>query len=134
MRHRALLLALSLVVVACSTDESGIFDGPAPPADAGFGGTFSVVDASLLAVDAAPPPPWPAPTGTDAGAAPTTDPPPDDAGEEPAQEASVAIDASAPSLADAGACARPLGPGDLVIDELMIASVAGAGDHGEWLE
>jgi hypothetical protein len=33
-----------------------------------------------------------------------------------------------------GVCALPLAPGDLAIDELMIESVAGAGDHGEWLE
>jgi hypothetical protein len=33
-----------------------------------------------------------------------------------------------------GACTQPLAPGDLRIDELMIASVAGAGDDGEWLE
>jgi hypothetical protein len=35
---------------------------------------------------------------------------------------------------DGGVCPGPPGPGDLVIDELMIASVAGSGDHGEWLE
>jgi hypothetical protein len=35
---------------------------------------------------------------------------------------------------DADRCTFDLGPGDLVIDELMIASQAGAGDHGEWLE
>jgi hypothetical protein len=33
-----------------------------------------------------------------------------------------------------GACAQPLALGDLVIDELMIESVAGTGDYGEWLE
>jgi hypothetical protein len=33
-----------------------------------------------------------------------------------------------------GTCATPLAPGDLVIDELMIESVAGAGDDGEWIE
>jgi hypothetical protein len=33
-----------------------------------------------------------------------------------------------------GACTTPLAPGDLVIDELMIESVAGTGDYGEWLE
>jgi hypothetical protein len=32
------------------------------------------------------------------------------------------------------ACPGRLGPGDLVIDELMIASQAGSGDHGEWVE
>jgi hypothetical protein len=33
-----------------------------------------------------------------------------------------------------GECTQPLGAGDLLIDELMIESVAGAGDDGEWLE
>lgn len=35
---------------------------------------------------------------------------------------------------EGGVCASPLAAGDLVIDELMIASVAGAGDYGEWIE
>ncbi|HXN32289.1 MAG TPA: hypothetical protein VN894_10525 [Polyangiaceae bacterium] len=35
---------------------------------------------------------------------------------------------------DGGVCMTALAEGDLVIDELMIESVAGAGDHGEWLE
>ncbi|MGH7439267.1 MAG: hypothetical protein ACRENE_26575 [Polyangiaceae bacterium] len=34
---------------------------------------------------------------------------------------------------DAG-CTAIIGPGDLVIDELLIESVIGAGDHGEWFE
>jgi hypothetical protein len=33
-----------------------------------------------------------------------------------------------------GECDEPLGPGDLAIDELLIASLTGTGDHGEWLE
>jgi hypothetical protein len=33
-----------------------------------------------------------------------------------------------------GACEAPPATGDLAIDELMIASVAGTGDYGEWLE
>jgi hypothetical protein len=33
-----------------------------------------------------------------------------------------------------GACSRSLGPGDLAIVELMIASLSGTGDHGEWFE
>jgi hypothetical protein len=39
-----------------------------------------------------------------------------------------------PDGAEESACASALGPGDLIIDELMIASQSGAGDHGEWLE
>jgi hypothetical protein len=42
--------------------------------------------------------------------------------------------ASSDAAPDADVCTFDLGPGDLVIDELMIASQAGAGDHGEWLE
>jgi len=33
-----------------------------------------------------------------------------------------------------GPCTQAVGAGDLLIDELMIESVAGAGDDGEWLE
>jgi hypothetical protein len=55
-----------------------------------------------------------------------------DAGMEDAAEVS---DASAPKdAAPDGACAQPLGPGDLAIEELMISSVSGSGDYGEWLE
>ncbi len=45
----------------------------------------------------------------------------------------VAEDAVESDGADGG-CSEPLGPGDLVIDELMIASQSGTGDHGEWVE
>jgi hypothetical protein len=38
------------------------------------------------------------------------------------------------AVADAGMCLTDIGPGDLIIDELMIASQSGAGDHGEWME
>jgi hypothetical protein len=65
----------------------------------------------------------------------------DDEGEDDAGLSSDASspppDARPPRQADAapeGACARSLAPGDLTIDELMIVSVAGTGDHGEWLE
>ncbi len=33
-----------------------------------------------------------------------------------------------------GVCAQPLALGDLAIVELMISSIAGSGDHGEWIE
>jgi hypothetical protein len=35
---------------------------------------------------------------------------------------------------DGAACPGSLSAGDLVIDELMIASQSGVGDHGEWVE
>jgi hypothetical protein len=49
------------------------------------------------------------------------------------------IEASAPESgpwgdAPDGGCVQPLSPGALAIDELMIESVAGTGDYGEWLE
>lgn len=46
----------------------------------------------------------------------------------------AAVDADAVDGAARFACPDPPGPGDLAIDELMIESVAGSGDHGEWLE
>ena len=68
----------------------------------------------------------------DAGASPIPIPFPTD-GATPAIGADAA---PLPSL-DAGpegACDHPPAPGDLAIDELMIESVAGAGDYGEWIE
>jgi hypothetical protein len=35
---------------------------------------------------------------------------------------------------EGGVCPTRLGPGDLSVTELMIESVAGTGDHGEWIE
>ncbi len=35
---------------------------------------------------------------------------------------------------EGGICPSGVGPGDLTVTELMIASMAGTGDHGEWLE
>lgn len=70
-------------------------------------------------------PTWDAatPVGLDA----TAPLPPDDSGSPDAT----------PPAADAevdGPCTQAVGAGDSLIDELMIESVAGAGDDGEWLE
>jgi hypothetical protein len=56
--------------------------------------------------------------------------------EDAATPVTSADDAATPAFdgGPEGACPGPLGPGDLLIDELMIESVAGAGDDGEWLE
>jgi hypothetical protein len=35
---------------------------------------------------------------------------------------------------EGGICMRPLGPGDLIIVELLIESTSGTGDHAEWVE
>jgi hypothetical protein len=50
-------------------------------------------------------------------------------GDDGASDASPPVDAGVD-----GECTQPLGAGDLLIDELMIESVAGTGDDGEWLE
>jgi hypothetical protein len=69
---------------------------------------------------------------------PRRDPPPvasDDAADDGGDDGAAAgEDASAFDPTPDGGCAGPLAPGDLIIDELMIESVAGAGDYGEWLE
>lgn len=60
-----------------------------------------------------------------------------DGGSWPDDAADDEADALSLSPGDAGvrdACTKALAPGDLAIVELMIASVAGSGDHGEWLE
>jgi hypothetical protein len=64
---------------------------------------------------------------------------------DPMDDAAGAIDADSRAPPDAppgppfdagggGICPGEIAEGDLVIDELMIAAVAGTGDHGEWLE
>jgi len=77
----------------------------------GFGGDIASVDTPSAVPDAT------ASEGADATEDPVDAPPepPFDAG-------------------PGGVCDRPLAPGDLSIDELMIESVSGTGDHGEWLE
>jgi hypothetical protein len=73
-----------------------------------------------------------APSGTDGGPFPdASDPWPIDATDE-----GWSSPESAPPFdpGEGGVCTAPPCAGDLVIDELMIESVAGAGDHGEWLE
>jgi hypothetical protein len=55
-------------------------------------------------------------------------------------DASVDAPVEAPSsvppfdASGGGTCGRSAALGDLVVDELMIASVAGSGDDGEWIE
>jgi hypothetical protein len=69
-----------------------------------------------------------------ADAAPGFDPSFDSA---PFADDAAAPSAYAPPSFDAGpdgACTQPIQPGNLVIDELMVASVAGSGDYGEWVE
>jgi hypothetical protein len=81
------------------------------------------------------------PSGDELAATPAPDST-DAAANGPATEADAAAEnAILPPIAtppfdpgEGGVCMGAPSPGDLVIDELMIESVAGAGDHGEWLE
>jgi hypothetical protein len=59
---------------------------------------------------------------------------PRDAGSDASLDAPSAAEAGSPDGAGVATCGAPLSAGDLIIDELMIASESGAGDHGEWLE
>jgi hypothetical protein len=101
---------------------------------------------SLFDDDASAPPPVSTVTATDPASVPDAAPASVDATESDSAvgsaEASIetadgSVDAPPAPPFDAGAggtCGRPLAFGDLRIDELMIASVAGSGDDGEWFE
>ncbi len=56
------------------------------------------------------------------------------AGEDTGTDPAYAVTGPPFDAGGGGLCAAPLSPADLMIDELMIESVAGAGDYGEWLE
>jgi hypothetical protein len=124
----SLQLASLAVLVACAGGEVGPSYGsggssPPPDDDGPYGGGFP-------AATAAP--------GDDAGDATVTDPTAEAAAEDEGAAGGDALPAglvfdAGPPLPD-GACVASLGAGDLTIDELMIESVAGAGDDGEWLE
>src|SRR5882672_366369 len=123
-RVHALALLVALASTGCSGRTAGRSPGASPTiaSDGAYGGSF----------------PATAPPYGDDDAAVAIDPPPDDFAVDD-DEAGPVVDASAKeahaadSLPD-GACLQPLAPGALRIDELMIASVAGAGDDGEWFE
>jgi hypothetical protein len=125
MRQRLVLL-LSLLLIACSP----AVDPPMPPSEA-----FpedAAASAPLVGDDA---------YGLDDGGSSSTDPTFDGSTAPPGDDATAPVapapDASSYPSFDAGpdgTCAAPAGAGDLVVDELMIESVAGAGDYGEWLE
>ncbi|HEY6463540.1 MAG TPA: hypothetical protein VIY73_25405 [Polyangiaceae bacterium] len=124
-----LLLAIFAALLECA--EPGPPTIATPPNE----GTDDAALGALTGDDAGDPfavgddvsigPPW------DAGASswPTVDA----STSPPADDATAAVPEAAPPAPD-GACAAAIGPGDLVVDELMIESVAGTGDYGEWLE
>jgi hypothetical protein len=91
-------------------------------ADGGYGGAFPAVEPTATNVDNEDP-------GESSGPASVT-PEAGDAADDGEVGAGAAIVDDAPD----GACTSPLAAGDLTIDELMVESVAGAGDDGEWFE
>jgi hypothetical protein len=117
-------IVLAAFPLACAVGPPGA-QGPEGLSgdDAGAGSAWSTDDGTLGDETASPATSAPA---VDSMASPLEDAPSD----APAPEGEgPGVDAPPD-----GACAASLAPGDLVIDELLIESVAGAGDYGEWLE
>lgn len=52
----------------------------------------------------------------------------------PIGDADAGVRDGPPQDTGADGCTEPLGPGALVIDEMMVESVAGTGDYGQWIE
>jgi hypothetical protein len=116
MTRRPALILLCAFVLACGghLGDPRAADGDASDDGAGgYGGGIASLGAPLPLQDATVAAGGASADAQDPGEAATG--PPFDAGPE-------------------GVCEQPLAPGDLVIDELMIESVSGTGDHGEWLE
>jgi len=135
------LSLLALVVAACagSVDATSTIAGGDASVEATYGGGGSVIP--TFAMDTGPGTgtgstgPGSYPYGSDGS---SLAPCPRDAGmDAPRSDAHLPTEAGIVDAIDApgdAACSGPLAPGDLVIDELMIASKSGGGDHGEWLE
>jgi hypothetical protein len=130
MAHRLLVFPSFALALACqrptpppaSAETLAPFDD-----DAAFSVSFP---SSPSSEDAAVNSPTFDPALPDAAVAPGPAP-------DASQGAPPADDDPSDATADAepeGACDGPLSPGDIVIDEIMIESVAGTGDEGEWLE
>lgn len=135
-RHRSMVLpflaSASLIAfavafaVACATSDPG--SGGSSGSDSGPTPSLFGDDASL-GNGASTPTVWPA---TD-GAAPVSSSAEPDAVAPEGADAASSSDGSWSSAPDAG-CIAAVAPGVLAIDELMIESVAGTGDYGEWVE
>jgi hypothetical protein len=132
MRSAFSFLLVSFRIVACT----GPVD-PSPPAAAG-----PYDDGGVLGQGA---PPVDTPIADDDGASPSqldaadasTSVVTDSDGERataPYEETAAPSSGHALDAGPEGACTEPLAPGNLAIDELMIESVAGAGDNGQWIE
>jgi hypothetical protein len=119
----------SIGAVGCSGRAVAPVAGASPPQEDGaYGGSFPAVESPIMADASAGVPSADAPAVGDDGEGEGASTSTIDAGSPPVHQSAH------PDAGPDGACARPLAPGDLRIDELMIESVAGAGDDGEWLE
>ena len=117
----ALPVAALPLAFACGGLATALDSADAAPDDGGYAGFF--------ATDA--------PTGDEAGPIVIASSPDDAGSARPSAPAPEPTDASGPPVVDGapdGACTQPLAAGALAIDELMIESVAGAGDYGQWIE
>jgi hypothetical protein len=123
------VLAIGLAVAGCTARPGPASPQRDPPSpgedDDGYGPTWFGDDAESDDGSS-----WTAPTGP---------PPADDDASPPGGDASLdggeAPDVDPPlDPAPDGACTGPPAAGDLQIDEMMIQSVAGSGDYGEWIE
>jgi hypothetical protein len=122
MRFFPLLAVLAHACLACAVSPpTPATSGGASSDDSGYG--------SPLPTDDGDPPGDVAPQASSSLDATLALPSGDDASSPPPFDANAPVPA-----APEGACPSPPSAGDLVIDELMIESVAGTGDYGEWLE
>jgi hypothetical protein len=119
------LLVLPALVTACSGDTSGT--GAFSTADAGPGPSL-VGDDATTGDDASAVSSWPA---WDASAPMTQTA--DDAATPLSYDAGSTV-VPTPEAGPDASCTQPLGAGVLMIDELMIQSISGTGDYGEWVE
>jgi hypothetical protein len=128
-RLAAIALLVCLVLLACN----GALNRASPSAADAATGDDALVFAPSVGDDAdlpfLPLPPGDGGTSVDTPGSP--DNPGTLVGGTPRPSASAS-----PSAADPldGACPAPPSAGDLAIDELMIESVSGTGDYGEWIE
>ena len=146
------MLSAAIAVAACSAT-------PAPKKKAAVGGDFENGDDGEKPLPPAPPPDY---ENVDSGAFGRPDderprdassPKPDGSRGPLSKDGGTSVDASIPGDDDAGItkpeggvvtpeggvvtaalCPGPLAKGDLAIVEMMITSVSGSGDRGEWVE
>jgi hypothetical protein len=123
---RRLLALFLLALAACAPSSTVDFPDTGPVSTATFPDP-TADDAALPSSDPADASAFAPPPDQDAGVDAGDPPDPGDAS--PPMASGPPFDAG-----PGGVCPTPPGPGDLSIVELMIETVAGTGDHGQWLE